>query len=148
MAAFPPSITLGRNLQDLIRLHGLNESRIAVLLKRLRLEPTLLHRLPGNVSGGELQRFSLLRVLLLNPAFIFADEPSSRLDLITQKEMIELLVEAARENETAVLLVSHDKALIDAVSDKRIHLDSADQQAQSDNASTASSGLSHLPAQA
>ena len=95
-----------------------------MLLQRLRLEPSLLNRLPGNVSGGELQRFSLLRVLLLKPVFIFADEPSSRLDLITQQEMIELLVETARENATAVLLVSHDEALIDAVSDQRVRLGS------------------------
>jgi peptide/nickel transport system ATP-binding protein len=122
VAAFPPTITLGRNLADLVRLHGLDASRIEGLMARLRLEPILLNRLPGNVSGGELQRFSLLRVLLLDPVFIFADEPSSRLDLITQKEMIELLVEAAEENGTAVLLVSHDEALIDAVSDQRIHL--------------------------
>jgi len=124
VAAFPPTITLARNLHDLVRLHRLDGSRIDVLLKRLRLEPALLNRLPGTVSGGELQRFSLLRVLLLNPVFIFADEPSSRLDLITQQEMIELLVEAARENDTAVLLVSHDEALIDAVSDQRIRLGS------------------------
>jgi peptide/nickel transport system ATP-binding protein len=60
---------------------------------------------------------------------IFADEPSSRLDLITQKEMIELLVEAASESQTAVLLVSHDEALIDAVSDQRIHLGTPEQNA-------------------
>ncbi|WP_181296954.1 ABC transporter ATP-binding protein [Pseudomonas sp. Q2-TVG4-2] len=127
VSAFPPSVTLARNLADLVRLHRLDSSRIDVLLRRLRLEPSLLNRLPGNVSGGELQRFSLLRVLLLKPVFIFADEPSSRLDLITQKEMIELLVEAARENDTAVLLVSHDEALIDAVSDQRIRLGSLSQ---------------------
>ena len=124
VAAFPPSVTLARNLADLVSLHRLDSSRIDVLLQRLRLEPSLLNRLPGNVSGGELQRFSLLRVLLLKPVFIFADEPSSRLDLITQQEMIELLVETARENATAVLLVSHDEALIDAVSDQRVRLGS------------------------
>ena len=122
VAAFPPTITLGRCLADLVRLHRLDASRIDGLLERLRLQPGLLERLPGNVSGGELQRFSLLRVLLLDPVFIFADEPSSRLDLITQQEMIELLVETARERRTAVLLVSHDEALIEAVADQRIRL--------------------------
>jgi peptide/nickel transport system ATP-binding protein len=122
VAAFPPTITLARNLADLVRLHRLDASGIPRLMQRLRLKPALLNRLPGNVSGGELQRFSLLRVLLLKPLFIFADEPSSRLDLITQKEMIELLVETAREHQTAVLLVSHDQALIEAVSDQRIAL--------------------------
>lgn len=122
VAAFAPTITLGRCLADLIKLHRLDASRIDGLLQRLRLDRGLLDRLPGNVSGGELQRFSLLRVLLLDPVFIFADEPSSRLDLITQQEMIELLVETARERRTAVLLVSHDEALIEAVADQRIRL--------------------------
>ena len=122
VAAFAPTVTLGRCLDDLVRLHRLDASRIDGLLARLRLDRGLLARLPGNVSGGELQRFSLLRVLLLDPVFIFADEPSSRLDLITQQEMIELLVETARERRTAVLLVSHDEALIEAVADQRIRL--------------------------
>lgn len=125
VAAFPPTITLARSLSDLVRLHHLDTSRIDPLLKRLRLEPALLGRLPGNVSGGELQRFSLLRVLMLDPLFIFADEPSSRLDPITQQEMIELLVEVARENDTAILLVSHDEALIASVADRRIRLDTS-----------------------
>ncbi|PZW65352.1 peptide/nickel transport system ATP-binding protein [Pseudomonas sp. URMO17WK12:I1] len=124
VAAFAPTVTLGRCLADLVKLHRLDASRIDGLLQRLRLDRGLLDRLPGNVSGGELQRFSLLRVLLLDPVFIFADEPSSRLDLITQQEMIELLVETARERRTAVLLVSHDEALIEAVADQRIRLGS------------------------
>lgn len=128
VAAFPTSVTLGRNLADLVRLHRLDSSRIPVLMKRLRLEPVLLERYPTNVSGGELQRFSLLRVLMLDPVFIFADEPSSRLDLVTQKEMIELLVEAADERATAVLLVSHDEALINAVSDQRIRLNTLEER--------------------
>ncbi|TWE02843.1 peptide/nickel transport system ATP-binding protein [Pseudomonas sp. AG1028] len=122
VAAFAPTVTLGRCLTDLVKLHRLDASRIDGLLHRLRLDRGLLDRLPGNVSGGELQRFSLLRVLLLDPVFIFADEPSSRLDLITQQEMIELLVETARERRTAVLLVSHDEALIEAVANQRIRL--------------------------
>lgn len=122
VSAFAPSVTIRQLLADLVRLHRLDATRIGRLMQRLRLEERLLDRLPGNISGGELQRFSLLRVLLLEPALIFADEPSSRLDLITQQEMIELLVETAEEARTAVLLVSHDEALVEAVADRRIHL--------------------------
>ncbi len=127
VAAFPPTLTLGRNLDDLVRLHRLEAGQIPHLMQRLRLAPQLLQRRPGQVSGGELQRFSLLRVLLLKPVFIFADEPSSRLDMITQKEMIELLLETAREYHTAVLLVSHDVALIEAVADRHLRLDAVGQ---------------------
>jgi peptide/nickel transport system ATP-binding protein len=122
VAAFAPSVTLRQLLADLIQLHRLDASRIGRLMQRLRLDERLLDRLPGNISGGELQRFSLLRVLLLDPALIFADEPSSRLDLITQKEMIELLAETAEAFGTAILLVSHDEDLVEAVSDRRLHL--------------------------
>lgn len=122
VAAFAPSVTLRQLLADLVQLHRLDASRIGRLMQRLRLDEGLLDRLPGNISGGELQRFSLLRVLLLDPVLIFADEPSSRLDLITQKEMIELLAETAEAFGTAILLVSHDEDLVDAVSDRRLHL--------------------------
>ena len=122
VAAFAPSVTLRQLLADLVQLHRLDTSRIGRLMQRLRLDEGLLDRLPGNISGGELQRFSLLRVLLLDPVLIFADEPSSRLDLITQKEMIELLAETAEAFGTAILLVSHDEDLVDAVSDRRLHL--------------------------
>ncbi|MDT3722211.1 ATP-binding cassette domain-containing protein [Pseudomonas oryzihabitans] len=122
VSAFAPAATIRQLLADLVRLHRLDAARIGRLMQRLRLDERLLDRLPGNISGGELQRFSLLRVLLLDPALIFADEPSSRLDLITQKEMIELLVETAEEAGTAILLVSHDEALVDAVADRRLQL--------------------------
>ncbi len=122
VAAFAPRMTIRQLLVDLVRLHRLDAARIGRLMQRLRLDERLLDRLPGNISGGELQRFSLLRVLLLEPALIFADEPSSRLDLITQQEMIELLVETAEEAGTAILLVSHDEDLVKAVSDRRIQL--------------------------
>ena len=64
------------------------------------------------VSGGELQRFAILRALLLDPVFLFADEPTSRLDPVTAKEVTALLVELASEAGCAVLLVSHDPALV------------------------------------
>ncbi|MCP2848926.1 ABC transporter ATP-binding protein, partial [Salmonella enterica subsp. enterica serovar Typhimurium] len=63
------------------------------------------------VSGGELQRFALLRALLLRPAFLFADEPTSRLDPLTQRKTIDLIVEAAQESDCALMLVTHDADL-------------------------------------
>lgn len=121
-AAFPARITLGATLADLVRLHKLDPDQIEPLMRRLRLPRALLGRLPNEVSGGELQRFALLRVLLLDPVFLFADEPTSRLDLITQQETIELLVELARERQCAVLIVSHDRALIDKTCDRSVEI--------------------------
>lgn len=119
-SAVAPRVTIRRTLTDLVALHGLKESAILPLMQRLRLNPSLLNRRRGEVSGGELQRFALLRVLLLDPVFLFADEPTSRLDPITQQETIALLVELAREKGCALLIVSHDTALIEKACDHSI----------------------------
>ncbi|HEY0212122.1 MAG TPA: ATP-binding cassette domain-containing protein [Paenirhodobacter sp.] len=121
-SAFPRHIRLGRALEDLVQLHGLNAGRIPALMERLRLNPVLLSRRPTEVSGGELQRLALLRVLLLDPVYLFADEPTSRLDLITQAEVTALLVEVARESGMAVLIVSHDAGLLRKTADRVISL--------------------------
>ncbi|NVK41677.1 MAG: ABC transporter ATP-binding protein [Oceanospirillaceae bacterium] len=110
-SAFPRTLPLGTALRDLVRRHRLDAARVAPLMQRLRLRPDLLERRPGEVSGGELQRLALLRVMLLEPVFLFADEPTSRLDPITQQEVIGLLRELACQG-CAVLIVSHDPELI------------------------------------
>ncbi|MFC3284006.1 ABC transporter ATP-binding protein [Litchfieldella rifensis] len=121
-AAFSPHWTLRRLLNDLIRRHRLEPATIVPLMIRLHLNPALLERRPGEISGGELQRFAILRVLLLEPCFLFADEPTSRLDPITQQETLALLVELARERLCGVMLVSHDPALIERLCDRRLAL--------------------------
>ncbi|WEX74135.1 ATP-binding cassette domain-containing protein [Sinorhizobium numidicum] len=140
-SAFPQRITIGAALDDLIRLHKRDASRIGPLMERLRLATDLLGRLPGEVSGGELQRFALLRVLLLDPVFLFADEPTSRLDLITQQETIELLIELAGERNCAILIVSHDAALIDRISHRRMAV--AGERALTDNGPQPSAEFHH-----
>lgn len=111
VAAFPRKRILGQALDDVARLHGVADDRGA-MMERLNLEPALLSRRPEAVSGGELQRIALLRLLLLKPKFIFADEPTSRLDPITQAQVIRLVAETAERDGCAIMLVSHDAALI------------------------------------
>ncbi|KAF1042742.1 MAG: putative ABC transporter ATP-binding protein YejF [Herbaspirillum frisingense] len=121
-AAFAPTISLRCSLQDLVRLHRLDWAELEALLARMRLSPALLDRLPRQVSGGELQRFALARVLLMKPALIFADEPTSRLDPVTQQEVIALLAAHARSSGCAVLLVTHDADIARRVADRQIRL--------------------------
>lgn len=121
-AAFAPGVSLRTALRDVLALHGLRWDDVAPLLARLRLGEQLLDRLPTQVSGGELQRFALARVLLLKPVLIFADEPTSRLDPITQQQTLSLLLEAAADSGCAVLLVTHDAEIARAVAQRRIAL--------------------------
>lgn len=125
-AAFPTSITLGEGLNDLVRLHQIENARIPPLLDKLKLSPDLLTRLPSAVSGGELQRIALLRALLLDPAFLLADEPTSRLDPVTQAHTMRLMVDIATEGGLALIIVSHDKDLLSAICDQVIHLEAGD----------------------
>lgn len=125
-SAFARQLTLRETLADLARLHRLSEERVADLMRRLRLQPGLLDRRPSEISGGELQRLALLRVLLLDPVFLFADEPTSRLDLITQKETIHLLAGFCRERDCALLLVSHDRDLVAKIADRVIEMGRSD----------------------
>jgi peptide/nickel transport system ATP-binding protein len=124
-AAFPPRITLAQGLEDLVALHRIDRARIPPLMERLKLTPDLLTRPPGGVSGGELQRIALMRALLLDPVFLFADEPTSRLDPVTQALTIRLMVDLARETGMAMVVVSHDCPLLEAISDRVIRLDPA-----------------------
>lgn len=121
-AAFPPHARLRQTLGDLVALRRLAWPDVERLMDALNLPAGLLDRRPRNVSGGELQRLGLLRVLLAQPKFIFADEPSSRLDLISQQETISLLARASRERGCGVLIVSHDRELIARTADRRIEI--------------------------
>ncbi len=95
------------------------------MLQRLRLAESLLDRLAHPVSGGELQRIALTRALLVGPAMIFADEPTSRLDPITQRETMDLLLHALEERGSALLLVTHDEVLGRKVADRVVTLGAA-----------------------
>lgn len=121
-AAFAPTVSLRRSLQDLLELHRLSWDELATLMQRLRLPNALLDRLPSQVSGGELQRFAIARVLMLRPALIFADEPTSRLDPLTQQETLFLLREHALRHQCAVLLVTHDPDIAARLAQRQISL--------------------------
>lgn len=121
-SAFAPRRTVRQALADLCARHRLDPARIDPLMTRMRLVPALLERRPCEVSGGELQRFALLRALLLKPVFLFADEPTSRLDPILQKEMLDLIVESAREQGSSLMLVTHDPHIARCVAQRSVGL--------------------------
>lgn len=68
----------------------------------------LMRNRPGQMSGGQMQRVAIARALCVNPAIIFADEPTGALDQNTGHEVMNLLMQAAAANNAAVVLVTHD----------------------------------------
>ena len=70
------------------------------------------HSFPHMLSGGEQQRVSIARALLNQPALILADEPTGNLDPETSKEIMELLIAVAKEENTAILMATHDMQMV------------------------------------
>ena len=69
---------------------------------------SFLSRFPHELSGGQLQRISILRSMLLHPAVIVADEPVSMLDVSIRADIMNLLYETSRRENTAMVFISHD----------------------------------------
>jgi peptide/nickel transport system ATP-binding protein len=80
-------------------------------LSSLGIEKAWLNRYPAELSGGELQRFCIARALAPETRFVIADEISTMLDVITQAQIWELLLAAARERGLGLLAITHSRAL-------------------------------------
>lgn len=87
------------------------------LMDTFGLKDNWLNRWPNELSGGELQRFSILRALNPNTKFIIADEISTMLDAVTQVQIWEALLNHCKKNHIGILAVSHDKDLLDVIAD-------------------------------
>lgn len=118
--SFPALVPIEVGLRDVVRRHGADPGRLGQLVEDLRLAPELLARRPAEVSGGELQRVAIARMLLAEPRLVLADEATSRLDLLTQEVTVDALVRGL--DDAALLVVTHDSALADAVADTHLHL--------------------------
>ena len=86
------------------------KERAETLLEQMQLSHRLDH-LPGKLSGGEKQRVAIARALVNNPRVIFADEPTGNLDSQTGQAIMEILRRVNREQNMAVLMVTHDTEL-------------------------------------
>jgi peptide/nickel transport system ATP-binding protein len=119
MVSLNPALRVGYQMAEALRLHGKLSareirSRSIAMLERVKIaDPErCLACHPHEFSGGMRQRIMLASVFSTRPRLLIADEPTTALDAIIQKEVMETLVELARESGTAVLLVSHDLGLV------------------------------------
>ena len=95
------------------------------LLDRFDIAPGWLDRYPHELSGGELQRVTIVRCLDPRLRYIVADEISAMLDPLTQARMWRSLLDVTRERRLGLLMVSHDQALIARVADRQLALSDA-----------------------
>ncbi|GAA4926726.1 ABC transporter ATP-binding protein [Streptomonospora halophila] len=117
-----PELSCLENTALPLRLNGVSRKkahrRAADWLARLGVDHTATQR-PGEVSGGEGQRVSLARALIIEPAVLFADEPTGALDSLNEEKVMRLLADAARGSGTAVVLVTHE-ARVAAYADREV----------------------------
>ena len=92
------------------------------IMDGLGIEPDWLNRYPSELSGGELQRFCIARALGQRTRFLLADEISTMLDLITQSQLWNFLLEEVKNREIGLLAVSHSDALLERICTKMLRL--------------------------
>ena len=92
------------------------ESRILDIVREVGLERGVLERYPHEFSGGQRQRIAIARALILRPQILVLDEPTSALDVSIQKQVLALLSELQKKYNLAYLMISHDLAVIRAMS--------------------------------
>ena len=91
-------------------------------LAQFGIQKSWLTRFPQELSGGELQRFSVLRSLNPNTKFLIADEMTTMLDAITQAQILDTVLKIVKDRKMGFLLVSHDMDLVDTICDDKIYL--------------------------
>ncbi|MEV7421013.1 ABC transporter ATP-binding protein [Streptomyces sp. NPDC091212] len=117
-----PELTCVENVALPLRLAGAKrraaERTALEWLERLEVD-TVAARRPGEISGGQGQRVAVARALATAPRVLFADEPTGALDSLNGERVMELLTEAARSTNAAVVLVTHE-ARVAAYSDREV----------------------------
>lgn len=116
-SSFSPTYSIINQIEDTAGLEGLDS-----YLKRLNLDRELLYQKPFALSGGQLQRCSILRAMLIKPKLLLADEPTSALDNITALEVMKMLVGFL--DDFGIVLITHDTELAKWCSDKVVDIGS------------------------
>jgi putative ABC transport system ATP-binding protein len=116
-----PALTVAENVELPLTLDGRTANgATAALLDKVGLSDRAAH-LPGELSGGQLQRAAIARALITEPALILADEPTGNLDSATGKAVLDVLEAAVRDAGAGMLLVTHDESVA-ARADRVVHL--------------------------
>ncbi len=118
-----PRMKVYEAIAEPLRLHRLCErkeerGRVQELIETVSLSEELLFRYPRELSGGQLQRVAIARVLGLKPKLIVADEPTSMLDPLVQAQVLSLLKNLQENYGISFLFISHDMEVVKWMSDE------------------------------
>ena len=121
-----PRMTAGEIVTEGLLVHepGITrrerDTRAAEALAEVRLDPNARNRYPHEFSGGQRQRVAIARAMILKPKLMLLDEPTSALDRTVQKAIVELLRDLQARHGLTYLFISHDLAVVRAMSDRII----------------------------
>jgi peptide/nickel transport system ATP-binding protein len=126
LSAFNPVITVWEQFLDTGRAHGMSDKhkvhdRTGDLLEMVHLDPKrVLSAYPHELSGGMRQRILIAMALLLDPRIVILDEPTTALDILTQRAIIDLLRELRAKLGFATILISHDLSMAAELADQML----------------------------
>lgn len=118
-----PRMTIGRIITEGLLIHEPQLSakdrdrRAQEALREVGMDPAMRNRYPHEFSGGQRQRIAIARTMILKPRVIVLDEPTSALDRSVQKQIVTLLRDLQKDHGLSYLFISHDMAVVRAVSD-------------------------------
>lgn len=122
--AFNPVLRIEAQFLDTARAHGITNAaevraQATQLLRRVQLDPDrVLNSFPHELSGGMRQRVLIALGLLLRPSIVILDEPTTALDILTQRSVIEVLRSLREEFDFALIFISHDLSLAAELADR------------------------------
>ena len=124
MTALNPVMRCGDQIEELLKTHtdwsaDKRQQEVLAILERVKLpEPARMMRsFPHQLSGGQRQRIVIAMACILKPALLICDEPTTALDVTTQKEILRLIDELQREQGCAVLFITHDMGVVAEIAD-------------------------------
>ena len=122
-ASLNPRMTVGDIVSEPLRNFGLArgkkaDQKVQEMMRVVGLNPNFVNRYPHEFSGGQRQRIGIARALVLDPAFIVADEPISALDVSIQAQIVNLLEDLQSKFKLTYLFIAHDLSVVRHISDR------------------------------